>query len=98
MQTEPFAGYQISPLMLGTVQFGLPYGVANRTGQPAYGEVRAILAAALDGGVTCFDTAATYGASEEVARASPSRHLDLAKHFCFADSHLATIERDISAT
>lgn len=70
MQTEPFAGYPISRLMLGTVQFGLPYGVANRTGQPAYREVRAILAAALDGGVTCFDTAAAYGAGEEVLGAA----------------------------
>jgi aryl-alcohol dehydrogenase-like predicted oxidoreductase len=52
--------------MLGTVQFGLPYGVANRTGQPSYEEVRAIVAAAVDGGVTAFDTAAAYGTSEEV--------------------------------
>jgi aryl-alcohol dehydrogenase-like predicted oxidoreductase len=55
-----------SRLMLGTVQFGLPYGVANRTGQPAYADVVAILAAALEGGVTCFDTAHDYGTSEEV--------------------------------
>jgi len=52
--------------MLGTVQFGLPYGLANRTGQPGYDEAKAIVAAALDGGVNCFDTAAIYGTSEEV--------------------------------
>jgi hypothetical protein len=40
----------VSRLMLGTVQFGLPYGVANRTGQPEYREVLAILAAAIEGG------------------------------------------------
>ncbi len=58
--------YRLSRLMLGTVQFGMPYGVANRTGQPTYDEVLAMVAAAVEGGVNCFDTAAAYGTSEEV--------------------------------
>lgn len=66
MDIKPFYEFNLSRLMLGTVQFGLPYGVANRTGQPGYDEVKAIVAAALDGGVNCFDTAAAYGTSEEV--------------------------------
>lgn len=66
METKLFAEYKLSRLMLGTVQFGLPYGVANRIGQPGYDEVKAIVAAALDGGVNCFDTAAAYGTAEEV--------------------------------
>lgn len=52
--------------MLGTVQLGRPYGVANRTGQPALYDVRKIVRTAIDSGVNCFDTAATYGTSEEV--------------------------------
>lgn len=56
----------LSRLMLGTAQFGMPYGVANRSGQPSNDEVLAIVTAAFEGGVTCFDTAATYGTSEEV--------------------------------
>jgi aryl-alcohol dehydrogenase-like predicted oxidoreductase len=56
----------LSRLMLGTVQFGMPYGVANRTGQPEYRDVLAIVAAAVEGGVNGFDTAAAYGTSEEV--------------------------------
>ena len=52
--------------MLGTVQLGLPYGIANRTGQPSYQEARDILACAYEGGVNCLDTAAIYGTSEEV--------------------------------
>ena len=65
-----------SRLMLGTVQFGLPYGVANRRGQPTYHEVVEILAAAAEGGVNCCDTAAIYGASEEVlGRALHELHL-----------------------
>jgi aryl-alcohol dehydrogenase-like predicted oxidoreductase len=52
--------------MLGTVQFGLPYGIANRSGQPSFAQVRDILSYAYEGGVNCLDTAASYGSSEEV--------------------------------
>jgi aryl-alcohol dehydrogenase-like predicted oxidoreductase len=56
----------LSRLTLGTVQFGLPYGVANSSGQPPYETARDILACAIEGGVTCLDTAARYGESEAV--------------------------------
>lgn len=52
--------------MLGTVQFGLDYGIANRGGQPDYRTCRDIVAAALEAGINAFDTAALYGQSEEV--------------------------------
>ena len=51
-------------LTLGTVQFGLPYGVAGR-GVPSPEEVDAILETARELGVRSVDTAAAYGASEE---------------------------------
>lgn len=60
------SGRALSRLTLGTVQFGLPYGVANRAGQPTYETARDILACAIEGGVTCLDTAAGYGESESV--------------------------------
>lgn len=66
MQTVPCAGCQFSRLMLGTVQFGMPYGIANTTGQPDYASVKAMLSAAADAGVNALDTAAAYGSSEEV--------------------------------
>lgn len=56
----------LSRLTLGTVQFGLPYGIANRSGQPSYETARDIIACACEGGVTCLDTAAAYGESEAV--------------------------------
>ncbi len=56
----------ISRLTLGTVQLGMPYGIANTQGQPEYRHAVAILATALEGGIMCFDTAAVYGNSEEV--------------------------------
>lgn len=52
--------------MLGTVQFGLPYGVANRTGQPTYEAIREMVRFAVDAGINCFDTASAYGTSESI--------------------------------
>ncbi len=66
MQKRRFADRDLSALMLGTAQFGLRYGIANRTGQPSPAEVTRILAAAVEGGVNALDTAAVYGTSEEV--------------------------------
>lgn len=55
-----------SPLMLGTVQFGLNYGIANVTGKPSYETAKEILKTAYSLGITALDTAAAYGNSEEV--------------------------------
>ena len=55
-----------SKLMLGTVQFGMNYGVANTHGQPSYDTVKMILKEAWDGGINALDTAPEYGDSEEI--------------------------------
>jgi aryl-alcohol dehydrogenase-like predicted oxidoreductase len=52
--------------MLGTAQLGMPYGVANAVGQPDFRQAVHLIAAAAEGGVNCFDTAAAYGDSEAV--------------------------------
>ena len=57
---------EFSKLVLGTVQFGLKYGIANRGGQVPFDDVKTILATALDRGVDTLDTAASYGESESV--------------------------------
>jgi spore coat polysaccharide biosynthesis protein SpsF len=59
------AGSLQASLVLGGVQFGLPYGIANSTGRPDDAELRRILALAENSGVTHLDTAAGYGESEE---------------------------------
>ncbi len=51
-------------LALGTVQFGMRYGVANRSGQVATAEAKLILERARASGVDTLDTAAAYGTSE----------------------------------
>lgn len=66
MITSIWNEYSLSRLMLGTVQFGQPYGVANRIGQPDDRTVRDIIECAVEGGVNCLDTAAVYGTSEDV--------------------------------
>lgn len=66
MQTISFHEYEFSRLMLGTVQFGLSYGVANTKGQPSFSDVCAMLEQAYAGGVNCLDTAPAYGESEAV--------------------------------
>lgn len=53
-------------LALGTVQFGLDYGVANSGGRVSEDEARAILATASQNGVSTLDTAIAYGDSERV--------------------------------
>ncbi|MFP5113726.1 aldo/keto reductase [Bacillaceae bacterium C204] len=51
-------------LTLGTVQLGLKYGIANKTGRPNEQESAEILNYALLKNVTEFDTAPDYGESE----------------------------------
>jgi aryl-alcohol dehydrogenase-like predicted oxidoreductase len=53
-------------LALGTVQFGLAYGVANKRGQIAFTEAREILLRARVAGIDTLDTAVAYGESEAI--------------------------------
>jgi aryl-alcohol dehydrogenase-like predicted oxidoreductase len=52
-------------LALGTVQFGLPYGIAGTGQAVSEDEVRSILACAWERGVRVLDTAAAYGDIEQ---------------------------------
>ena len=55
----------MSKLVLGTVQFGLQYGV-NSAGRPSEDAVKSILTEASKGGITTLDTSSAYGNSEEI--------------------------------
>ena len=50
-------------IILGTVQFGLNYGINNSFGQPSEKEVFDILDSAYNNGINCLDTADAYGNS-----------------------------------
>jgi aryl-alcohol dehydrogenase-like predicted oxidoreductase len=53
-------------LALGTVQFGLDYGISNNNGVTSPAEVKEILNYAKAVGVNTIDTAYAYGSSEEI--------------------------------
>jgi aryl-alcohol dehydrogenase-like predicted oxidoreductase len=54
----------VQKLALGTVQFGQSYGVANKLGQVARSDVKAMLKFALANSIDTLDTAISYGESE----------------------------------
>jgi len=54
------------PLVLGTAQLGMPYGIANATGQPDQVAADEIVGAAWEHGIREYDTAQGYGVSELV--------------------------------
>lgn len=62
--------HKTNKLALGTVQFGLPYGVANKFGKVSQVEAAKILAEAKMSSVDTLDTAISYGESEKVLGSS----------------------------
>lgn len=56
----------MAEIALGTAQFGLSYGIANRTGKIGLERGREILALAKEHGVHTLDTAIAYGEAESV--------------------------------
>ena len=56
----------LDKLTIGTVNFGMPYGVVPGAGQVPEEEVTAILASALEKNIDRFDTAIGYGTAEDV--------------------------------
>ncbi|RKY68208.1 MAG: hypothetical protein DRP97_06590 [Candidatus Latescibacterota bacterium] len=65
MEYPPFKERKISRFGIGTVQFGLDYGINNKTGQVPYSDVLSIFETALENGVNFIDTSRVYGTSEE---------------------------------
>lgn len=53
-------------ICLGTVQFGMKYGINNKNGKLDKESVFMILDRAWNSGIDCFDTAASYGEAESI--------------------------------
>ena len=53
-------------LILGTVQFGLDYGINNKLGKPNFKQSCEILSKAFDNGITTLDTAEAYGDAHNI--------------------------------
>ncbi|WP_417833473.1 aldo/keto reductase [Thalassospira xiamenensis] len=60
------ANSQRNRIALGTVQFGMPYGISNTSGKVPFSEVERMLDFASEKGVNTLDTAIGYGDSEKV--------------------------------
>ena len=56
----------MSKLVLGTAQFGMDYGISNKTGQVSLEEARKILNLAKEHHIDTLDTASSYGDSEKI--------------------------------
>lgn len=91
------------PLVLGTAQLGLDYGVANTGGMPTDAAAAEILATAAQLGVTHVDTARTYGISEQrignlwrppAGVITKVRPLDLPED-CSADEAIACVDDSV---
>ena len=54
-----------SKIVLGTVQFGIPYGINNKQGVPVDWEIKELFSYAALSGIQILDTASGYGNSEE---------------------------------
>jgi spore coat polysaccharide biosynthesis protein SpsF (cytidylyltransferase family)/aryl-alcohol dehydrogenase-like predicted oxidoreductase len=57
-------GQEYACVTLGTAQLGMDYGITNSAGRPDDAEALAIVATALQGGITHLDTAPAYGDAE----------------------------------
>lgn len=55
----------MAEFVLGCVQLGIAYGVANRTGKPSAESAIALLSRAFAEGLWCFDVARAYGDAED---------------------------------
>lgn len=53
-------------LCLGTVQFGMKYGISNKYGQPSKEDCFEMFDIALESGINKIDTATAYGTAEEL--------------------------------
>lgn len=63
-------------LTLGSAQWGMPYGIANRTGPPSTDELSELLRVARDAGIRAIDTARAYGESEARVGRALAQHPD----------------------
>jgi aryl-alcohol dehydrogenase-like predicted oxidoreductase len=93
MKYIDFNNKKISKLSLGTVQFGLAYGIKNSHGQPSFTQSAKIINYLYGKGVNCFDTAIDYGESQSILGKVLQHKKDL-----FFVSKLNSIEFKINFT
>lgn len=81
-------------LALGTVQFGINYGINNKLGIPSDNDVSEILKCAYKKGIKTLDTAISYGNSEERIGKCSSNKFKIISKFSSVDS-LTQLEHEL---
>jgi aryl-alcohol dehydrogenase-like predicted oxidoreductase len=81
-------------LALGTVQFGLDYGISNASGQIPIDEAKSIINHANVFGIKTLDTASAYGNSEEVLGNLHQNRFDIVTKFISENNNL-TLENQL---
>lgn len=90
----------MNKIVLGTVQFGVNYGINNTSGQVSLDEVCKILKIAKEKGIKTLDTSSAYGTSEvvlgEALRKSSTQFNIVSKYPRCEDNVRNTFEKSIS--
>lgn len=84
----------VNKLVLGTVQFGLNYGINNQSGQVQQHEVGDILQLAKKYGINTLDTSSAYGTSESAlgkALSEKSIHFQIVSKYPQSGESVATV-------
>ena len=76
----------IHKIGLGSVQFGLPYGISNLEGQTSIEEVSKILDIAHGNGISIIDTASGYGTAEKVIGLTNNNRFSVVSKFMPSNS------------
>jgi len=71
----------VSKIALGTVQFGLDYGISNSTGRTSPEEVKRILRLVKANSILTLDTASGYGQSEAILGGNPLNGFEVVSKF-----------------
>jgi aryl-alcohol dehydrogenase-like predicted oxidoreductase len=86
----------VHKLAIGTVQFGLNYGISNSTGKVAESEISEILNVAFLNGIQTIDTAEGYGNSESVLGQNKLSEFNIVSKFCANQSGKCNLEKSLS--
>ena len=97
MQSIRLAPQTAPVFVLGTVQIGMPYGIANAHGMPDETRAASLLDAAFDMGVRNLDTARAYGLAEQRIGQALARRRSTDIAICTKLDPLAALDAAASA-
>lgn len=96
MENLEYMGLPISKLVLGTVQLGMDYGIANKKGKPQQEESSALLSYALKSGIVTLDAARHYGSEEVIGESGLTDQFTTVSKFKLDETHLKSLELAIN--